>query len=151
VGRSLAAYCGNNVFLDVALGWVVARRDYCPVMVRGGEQRPSGYTLAKLAQHFLRLVLTSGTRLLRLIAVLGVVSLIVAGAITVGILFRGLASTNGVQPWTATIIVMCFFGGCILVSLAIIAEYLGAALSMAMGKPLYIVVSRPERRKQARG
>ena len=30
VGRSVAAYCGNGVYLDVALGWVVDRPATCP-------------------------------------------------------------------------------------------------------------------------
>jgi polyisoprenyl-phosphate glycosyltransferase len=41
------------------------------------------------------------------------------------------------------IIVISLFAGLILVSLGIIAEYLGVAVSMAMGKPAYLIVSRP--------
>jgi hypothetical protein len=41
------------------------------------------------------------------------------------------------------IIVVCLFSGLILFSLGIIAEYLGVAVSMAMGKPPYFIVSRP--------
>jgi hypothetical protein len=41
------------------------------------------------------------------------------------------------------VIVTCLFAGLILVSLGIIAEYLGVAVSMAMGKPAYLIVSRP--------
>jgi undecaprenyl-phosphate 4-deoxy-4-formamido-L-arabinose transferase len=34
--------------------------------------------------------------------------------------------------------------GAILFSLGVIAEYVGVAVSMAMGKPLYLIVSDPE-------
>jgi len=44
------------------------------------------------------------------------------------------------------VLVICFFSGCILFSLGVVAEYLGVALSMAMGKPLYLVVGKPVRR-----
>ena len=47
------------------------------------------------------------------------------------------------QGWTSMIIVVCFFSGLILFSLGIIAEYLGVAVSMAMGKPPYLIVARP--------
>ena len=30
VGRSVAAYAGSGVYLDVALGWVAGTRGYCP-------------------------------------------------------------------------------------------------------------------------
>jgi undecaprenyl-phosphate 4-deoxy-4-formamido-L-arabinose transferase len=149
VGRSLAAYCGNSVYLDVALGWVVDRQAYCPVAVRVGIRRPSGYTFANLARHFLRLVLTSGTRPLRFITLLGMFSFLLAVGISVFAAFQSLTSSSAGQGGTATIIVICFFAGCILFSLGIIAEYLGVVLTMSMGKPLYLVVSRPRRRKGA--
>ena len=37
-----------------------------------------------------------------------------------------------------------FFSGIILFSLGVIAEYLAMTLSMAMGKPLYLIVSEPD-------
>ena len=60
VGRGLAAYCGESVFLDVALTWVVNRSATCPVAMRDERGRPSGYSTRRLASHFWRLVLTSG-------------------------------------------------------------------------------------------
>jgi undecaprenyl-phosphate 4-deoxy-4-formamido-L-arabinose transferase len=147
VGRSLAAYCGNSIYLDVALGWVVSKHAHCPVTVRAGTRRPSGYTLGKLFGHFLRLLLTSGNRPLRFITVLGMLSFVLAVAITVVVTVQKLANEIEVQGWTSTMIAICFFSGCILFSLGVVAEYLGIALTMSMGKPLYVVVSRPRRKK----
>ena len=48
-----------------------------------------------------------------------------------------------VEGWTSLFIVTCLFEGLVLVSLGVIAEYLGVAVSMAMGKPPYLIVSRP--------
>ena len=48
-----------------------------------------------------------------------------------------------VQGWTSTVILICLFAGLTLISLGIIAEYLAFAVSMAMGKPPYLIVSRP--------
>lgn len=146
VGRSLAAYCGNSVYLDVALGWVVSRRGYCPVLVREGSRRPSGYSMGKLAGHFLRLLLTSGTKPLRFIAVMGVFSIVLAAAISVYALYQKFTANVPVQGWTSTMVVICIFAGCILFSLGVIAEYLGVVLTMTMGRPLYLVVSRPRRK-----
>jgi undecaprenyl-phosphate 4-deoxy-4-formamido-L-arabinose transferase len=150
IGRSLAAYCGNSVYLDVALSWTVARSDTCPVVVRGEGGRPSGYNFRKLLSHFARLVLTSGTRPLRFISLMGCFSVLLAIAITATALYEKWTSQIKVEGWTSTIIVICFFAGCILLSLGIIAEYLGTVLTMSMGKPLYLVVSRPRARKVVR-
>src|SRR5262249_3073101 len=133
IGRSLAAYCGHNVFLDVALSWVVARSTDCPVIVREEGGRPSGYNYRKLVSHFARLVLTSGTRPLRLITLLGILAFLVAVAIASFAVYEKVTSQVPVQGWTSTILVICFFAGCILLSLGILAEYLGTTLTMSMG------------------
>ena len=149
IARSLAAYAGPNLFLDVALSWLVARSSLCGVTVRRGADRPSGYTFGKLLKHFLRLLLTSGTKPLRLISLMGFASIILSLFISAVALWEKLTNHTSVQGWTSLIIVICFFSGCILTGLGVIAEYLGATLTMTMGKPLYVVVPRPARRKSA--
>jgi undecaprenyl-phosphate 4-deoxy-4-formamido-L-arabinose transferase len=151
IARGVAAYCGPNVYLDVALSWVVAGARHCPVRLRRERRRPSGYSLGRLVTHFWQLVLTSGTRPLRLIALLGLLSIVLAIGISGVVLWGRLHHQIPVQGWTSMVVVTCFFAGLILVSLGIIAEYLGVAVSMAMGKPPYLIVSRPceEERRQS--
>jgi hypothetical protein len=136
VARSLAAFCGPFVFLDVALTWVVGRSEACLVTLRN-EDRPSGYRLSKLAKHFFRLVITSGTRPLRLISMLGLFSVFISIGVAAWAVIDKLRDRVPVQGWTSTLIVLSFFSGSILISLGVVAEYLGATLNMAMGKPLY--------------
>jgi polyisoprenyl-phosphate glycosyltransferase len=143
IARSLAAYCGHRVYLDVALGWVVGRAVTCPVMLRQERGRPSGYTFPKLASHFWRLVLTTGTRPLRLIAMVGAFSVLVAMGVSVNSLHAKLIHQVPVAGWTSLIILLSFFAGVILLCLAVIAEFLGVTLNMAMGKPAYLVLSEP--------
>ena len=143
VARGVAAYCGVNVYLDVALSWVVGTAQHCPVVLRRERGRPSGYTLRRLLRHFWQLVLTSGTFPLRLIALLGVVSIVAAILVSGVVMWQRLRHKIPVEGWTSLFIVTCLFEGLVLVSLGVIAEYLGVAVSMAMGKPPYLIVSRP--------
>jgi undecaprenyl-phosphate 4-deoxy-4-formamido-L-arabinose transferase len=53
-----------------------------------------------------------------------------------------------VQGWASLVIVISFFSGCILTSLGVIAEYLAVTMSIAMGKPLYVVSTRAPRREK---
>ena len=149
IARGVAAYCGANVYLDVALSWVVAGARHCPVSLRRERGRPSGYSAGRLLVHFWHLVLTSGTRPLRLIALLGLLSIMAAIGISSVVLWGRLHHQIPVQGWTSMVVVLCFFGGLILISLGVIAEYLGIAVSMAMGRPPYLIASRPpgERRQ----
>jgi len=64
IARTLAAYCGNGVYLDVGLYWMVSRIGHCPLKLRNEMDRPSGYSYSKLFGHFWNLILTTGTLLI---------------------------------------------------------------------------------------
>jgi polyisoprenyl-phosphate glycosyltransferase len=143
IGRSVAAYSGPGVYLDVALGWVAGKVATAPVLLRDEGDRTSGYSLRTLVSHFWRMVLSSGTRALRAASVLGVVFALggIAFAIFLGI--NRLAGNEVEQGWTSTMVVVLLSTGVVLFSLGIVAEYLGVAVSMAVGKPPYLIVSDP--------
>jgi glycosyltransferase involved in cell wall biosynthesis len=145
IARGIAAYCGQGVYLDVALSWVVARGAHCPVALRAERGRPSSYSYRKLAHHFWTLVLTSGTRPLRLVAFVGITSMFVAVGVSAFSLWGKLTGRAEIPGWASLVIVVSLFSGLILFSLGVLAEYLGIAVTMALGKPLYMISSRPVR------
>ena len=142
-GRGLAAFCGEGVYLDVALSWVVSRAATHPVAMRDEHGRPSGYTIRQLVSHFWRMVLTSGTRPLRLVALFGVALGIAAFGLMGWVVWARVTDEVPVAGWTSVMVVLLAVGGGTLLSLGIVAEYLGIAARSAMGKPLYLVVSDP--------
>lgn len=144
VGRALAAYCGHGVYLDVGLSWVTSRIGHCPVRLRE-EGRPSGYSLVKLIGHFWGLVLTTGTRPLRMITLAGVLSILLAIGVTVWIVIRKMFGEIEVQGWASLLIAVMFFSGTILMALGVIAEYMATTMGIAMGRPLYVISSKPTR------
>jgi polyisoprenyl-phosphate glycosyltransferase len=145
IARTLAAYCGNGVYLDVGLFWIAGRIGHCPIRLRNELGRPSGYSYLKLFGHFWNLILTTGTRPLRLITVMGFCSMILAVAIAVYALYGKYYGQVPVQGWTSLLIVVAFFSGSILTALGVIAEYLAVTMGIVMGKPLYVVSSKPTR------
>ena len=143
IARSLSAFCSHGVYLDVALSWVVSRSAHCPVQLREERERPSGYNYSKLISHFWRLVLTSGTQPLRLVAFGGLGSILMGIVLIVYALFGKLTGRVEIPGWTSLFVVVSVFSGAILFSLGIVAEYLGVVVKMALGKPTYLTVSRP--------
>ena len=143
VARGVAAYCGANVYLDVALSWVVGSSEYCSVTLREERGRRSGYTLRRLLRHFWQLVLASGTRPLRLISLIGILTVVGSFIFSAVQIYRRLQHEIPIPGWTSTITLMCLLSGLILISLGIVAEYLAFSVGMAMGKPAYLIVSRP--------
>jgi polyisoprenyl-phosphate glycosyltransferase len=144
VGRSVAAYSGTGVYLDVALSWVASRIVTSPVTLRQEGDRRSGYSYRRLMAHFWRMILTSGTRGLRLVTVAGV--LFAVGGIVFAVYLTVMRFTSGDIPegWTSQMVLTALGTGVILVSLGIIAEYLGVAVNMALGKPSYLIVRDPK-------
>jgi undecaprenyl-phosphate 4-deoxy-4-formamido-L-arabinose transferase len=145
IARTLAAYCGNGVYLDVGLFWIVGRVGYCPLQLRNELDRPSGYSYFKLLTHFWNLVLTTGTRPLRLITLMGFGSVLLAMATSSYALYGKLINHVPVQGWTSLVIVISLFSGATLISLGVIAEYLAVTMGIAMGKPLYVISQKPTR------
>jgi len=145
VARTLAAYCGNGVYLDVGLYWMVGRIGHCPLQLRIEMDRPSGYSYSKLFGHFWNLILTTGTRPLRLITIMGFLSVILSIIITAYALYGKFFLNVPVQGWASLLIVVAFFSGATLTSLGVIAEYLAVTMGIVMGKPLYVVSTKPTR------
>lgn len=143
VGRSVAAYSGTGVYLDVALSWVAAHIVTSPVLLREEGDRRSGYSYRRLMAHFWRMILTSGTRGLRLVTGAGV--LFAVGGIIFAIYLVIMRFTSGDIPdgWTSQMVLTALGTGTILVALGVIAEYLGVAVNMALGKPAYLIVRDP--------
>lgn len=145
IGRSVAAYAGSGVFLDVALAWVNPRTTMCDVTLRSEGNRPSGYSTRRLLSHFWRLVLSSGTRGLRVVSLLGVLLASLGAVLAVVVVVVRITDNVAVQGWTSVMVVTLMGSGAVLFSLGVIAEYVGVAVNMAMGRPLYLIVSDPAR------
>jgi glycosyltransferase involved in cell wall biosynthesis len=144
IGRSVAAYAGSGVYLDVAMSWVAGPAAACPVRLRDEGARQSGYSTRALLSHFVHLVLSSGTRALRMVSALGVLFALGGIGYAIYLLAVRLTSSAIPQGWTSTMVVVLLSTGAVLFSLGVIAEYLGVAVNMAMGKPLYLIVGDPK-------
>jgi len=144
VGRSVAAYAGAGAYLDVAMSWVARRIATCPVQLRAEGGRPSGYSFRTLSSHFWRMVLSSGTKGLRLVSLLGVFFALCGLGLAVYLLVARLFFDADLPPgWPSLMVAILLSSGAILFSLGVIAEYIGVNVNMAMGRPLYLIVSDP--------
>jgi len=144
LGRSVAAYAGPGVYLDVAMSWVARRVATCPVELRDEGGRPSGYSLRSLMSHFWRMVLSSGTRALRVVSLLGIAFAVIGGCLALYLLVAEIFFNADLpQGWPSLMVAFLLCSGAILFALGVIAEYVGVSVSMAMGKPLYLIVSDP--------
>lgn len=143
IGRGAAAYVGPGVYLDAALSWAFGRVASCPVQFRKDSDRSSGYTYRKLFSHFWQLVITLGPRPLRLVSIAGVVAGLAGLILAIVVLVNKVAGNVNLPGWTSLTVIVLLLGGMNLLAIGVVAEYVGAAVRMAMGKPLYLISSDP--------
>jgi len=143
IGRSVAAYTGTGVYLDVALSWVVADVTTCPVVGRSEGREATNYGYRRLFGHFGRLIVSSGTKPLIFVSWLGVLFVLLGAAVSIWVIYQRIIGELVIAGWASTFIALMLIGGAILLSLGIIAQYVGAATNMSLGKPLYLVVRDP--------
>jgi polyisoprenyl-phosphate glycosyltransferase len=143
VARSIAAYSGSGVYLDVALGWVVGRAATAPVSMRDEGERTSSYSMRQLLSHFLRMVLTAGTRGLRLVSLLGIVLALVGLVLAGYIAIQQIVNPAPVHGWSSMMVVVLLSSGAVLFSLGVVSEYIGVTVNTALGKPLYLLTQDP--------
>lgn len=144
IGRSVAAYSGTGVYLDVALTWVAGRIVTCPVRLREEGDRRSGYSYRRLMAHFWRMILTSGTRGLRLVTAVGALFALGGVVLAIYLVVNRMVAGGIPEGWTSMMVMLALGTGLILVSLGVIAEYLGVAVNMALGRPAYLIVRDPK-------
>ena len=145
IGRSVAAYTGAGVYLDVAFSWVVADSSEYPVIARREGRSAGNYSYRKLAGHFGRMIISSGTKPLFFVSVLGFTFFGVGLMAIVWIVIQRIRGEFIVAGWASTFTALMLIGGSVLLGLGIIAQYVGAATNMSLGKPLYVVVRDPKR------
>jgi glycosyltransferase involved in cell wall biosynthesis len=144
IARSVAAYAGSGVYLDVALGWVSGAVTTAPVTLRSEGGRPSGYRFRTLLSHYWRMILTGGTRLLRFVSLLGVLMAVTGFGLAALLVVARLTRTIPVAGWTSVMVAMLMGIGTVLFALGVVAEFVGVAVNMALGRPLYLIVSDRE-------
>jgi glycosyltransferase involved in cell wall biosynthesis len=143
IGRQLAKVTASGVYLDVALTWVVGRTATAPVVLRAESREVSGYNYRSLFSLFWRMFLSSGTRGLRIVSAFGML-LAVAGLLFAAYVVVSTLTGGQDQPgWASAVVLQLICSGAILFSLGMVAEYLGVALHVLIGRPLYLTVKAP--------
>lgn len=143
VARQAAAGVGPGVYLDIALSWVIDKPALAPVTLRDEGERVSGYRWRTLMSHFWRMVLTSGTRGLRMVSIAGFFLALVGFGFAVALVIQRLVSGVPVRGWTSMVVITLICSGAILFALGAIAEYIGVTVGAALGRPAFLTTVDP--------
>jgi polyisoprenyl-phosphate glycosyltransferase len=145
IARSACAYIGESVYLDVAMRWSCGEPASCPMEMRD-ELGRSSYRTRQLLSHFWRMVLSTGTRPLRLIAVAGVAVAVAGLGVAAYVIQQRVAGAYHAPGWASVMLAMLILDGGLLITLAVVAEYVGFAVRNSIGKPLYVKAEHADAR-----
>lgn len=132
--ESLDHRLGTWVFVDPALAWLTS--DIATVTVRHEERRDgkSGYSLGKLIQLAVTVLVIHSTLPLQMMIWCGLFSAL--GSFCIGIYYLALRLTSNVAVgFSALIVTMTFAFGVILLSLGILGIYVSRIYVMGTGQP----------------
>jgi len=144
IGRSLAAYAGPSVYLDVALSWITDRVSVVHVAYREERRQSSGYSFRSLLGHFWKLALTTGTRPLRYVSVGGAIFAVAGVALALKIVVDKLVRGIDAAGWASVVVAVMTLGGLTLIALGVIAEYIGLIVRSTFGQPTYLAIRDPK-------
>ena len=142
--RAVAAYCGPRIYLDSALRWAIGSSENCVVTTRPRWREESGYSFGRLLSHFWTLVLSSGTRPLRIVTFLGMACAALGFLGAAWIVIRHVTTDSVIPGWASLTVALLVMTGLILFSLGVVAEYVGTLLRTVQGRPLYIILDDPD-------
>ena len=136
--HALSGYRETNLFLRgiiPELGFPSAIVTYARNEREAGESK---YTLPKMLKLAFDGITSFSVRPIRILAVVGVLTLLVAVVMAVYTLVRHFTG-NTVSGWSSLMISIWFLGGLNLLALGVVGEYIGKIYSEVKQRPRYIV------------
>ncbi len=143
IARKIASQTGPGTYVDVALTWFCGGFETVETNFRTELRPPQNYSLGKLIALFWRMVISSGTKPLRLVSLAGVLTSILGIVLSIFFIIERINNPELPLGWASVMVVILFIGGLVLIALGVIAEYLGLVVTMAMGKPTYSKAKLP--------
>jgi dolichol-phosphate mannosyltransferase len=131
----------HKVFV-LMLHWVGFRGTNIPVEHHSRLQGKSSYSLKKLLDLALEIILTHSDKPLRLMIRAGFVVTLLAFGTGLYFLVMNLLNRITVSGFTSVIVSISFFSGLIIFFLGIIGLYIGKTFEGVKDRPIYIISKR---------
>ncbi|MBX2825785.1 MAG: glycosyltransferase [Gammaproteobacteria bacterium] len=146
IARAAASVMGHDGYYDVVLGWfthriTVLKTEMKDIRVQQGEA--SGYTFKKLLSHARRMFVSSQTKVMRSIGMLGLLALMLSIGLGIYILQGVLmGDALNVRGWSSLAFLTLFFGSVTCMLFFVLFEYLSILTLHNQGKPTFYSVDR---------
>lgn len=137
LAKKILIHSRNFSFIDEFIIWYTANLSSIAVNSSISKRGKSRYTISKLFNTLIGLVLISSTLPLKLIKVLGLLLTLVNFIIGLYIIYQRIKYEILVDGYTSIIVSILFTSGIIIFILSIIAEYISKLLKISYNQPAY--------------
>lgn len=120
--------------------WLGFKQAVIDVEHNDRHEGKSSYNFKRRMKMAMEILVSQSDKILKFTVMLGFVitALALVGAIA---LIINYFISHVLSGWTSTIVVLCFFGGILEISVGIVGIYVGNIFMQAKGRPLYVIRS----------
>jgi glycosyltransferase involved in cell wall biosynthesis len=142
VVREIVRYDRSFTYIDGLIAWHTQRIGEVEVPHHPRADGRSGYTLAKLATHAMNILTNFTAFPLRVVSCVGLGASLVGLVLGAWYLIAALRGAITVPGYASTIVAILVLGGCQLMALGVLGEYVGRLHLSMSRKPQYAVRER---------
>lgn len=120
--------------------WLGFKQAVIDVEHNDRHEGKSSYNFKRRMKMAMEILVSQSDKILKFTVMLGFVitALALVGAIA---LIINYFISHVLSGWTSTIVILCFFGGILEISIGIVGIYVGNIFMQAKGRPLYVIRS----------
>ena len=133
----------KNAFFRALSSWIGFKAVQIEYDVQEREKGISKWSTKALIQYAVTNITSFTSAPMQIVTILGVVWLVIAIIISLNSLYQKFIG-NAVQGFTTVIILQCFTGSIIMISLGIIGYYISKIYDEIKGRPKYIISERTD-------
>ena len=134
----------RNTTLVGLIFWLGFRRGEVSYSRQSREHGKSSWSFWRKVRYLLDSTFAFSDLPVRLLSSVGIAGILLSVFLTVVVLFASATGLIGVPGYSATVVLIMFFGGLNSLGLGLIGEYLWRTFENTKGRPHYIVAQRRE-------
>ncbi len=147
IARAASSVCSHDTYFDIALSWFTQKVGFIAVVLKDERyiiSGKSGYSFLKLISHARRMILSTHSKALRILGLVGFLAFLVSLFYGSYIFFNAFFHWEviNIKGWSSLLLSILFMGGVSVLLGSIILEYLSVILLHTQGKPTFFVVDR---------
>ena len=122
----------------IYLKWLGFKQTTIDVEHNDRHEGKSSYNFKKRMKLALEILVSQSDKVLRFTVTLGFIITFLSLLAAVGLIINYFVS-HTLSGWTSTIVVLCFFGGIIEMSIGLVGIYVGNIFMQSKNRPLYVI------------